>query len=202
MKGEEKLIPVSELKLIGQHNVANVLCALALGTAAGIDLKSMLSSLQTFKGLSHRCEWVANYQDIQWINDSKGTNVGATLAAVHGIGPGLKGKLVLILGGDGKGADFSDLIPVVRQYCRAVVVMGKDAMRLQATLKGVAKIYAVENMVEAVGIAKACAESGDVVLLSPACASTDQYRDYAERGKKFMDAVQGLRSHYANLRED
>jgi UDP-N-acetylmuramoylalanine--D-glutamate ligase len=132
---------------------------------------------------------VTQHQDISWINDSKGTNIEASLAALKGVAENGMGKVVLLLGGEGKGADFSELLPAVKAYCRAVIVMGKDAPLIQKALESIMTIYPAGNMQEAVSLAKACAKPNDIVLLSPACASTDQYRDYTHRGQIFMEMV-------------
>lgn len=187
--GNEQILSEKEIKILGQHNVANVLSALALGFAAGLDFQSMSLAIKRFTGLPHRCQTLAEKDGICWINDSKGTNVGASLAAIAGIGQAIRGKIVLLLGGDGKGADFSELSPYVRQYCKDIIVMGQDAKKILATLKEDACAHEVESMQEAVNIAATCAKPGDVVLLSPACASWDQYRDYAHRGETFKESV-------------
>lgn len=182
------LLDISQLKIFGQHNIANALSALALGQAVGLPMEAMLSALRIFPGLPHRCQWVAQHQDIGWINDSKATNVAACQAALIGIGAQLKGKLVLLLGGEGKGADFSELEKSVARYCRAIVVMGKDAPLILKALKKVPAYFAT-NMQQAVALAGSCAQAHDRVLLSPACASFDQYQNYAHRGQVFIQAV-------------
>jgi UDP-N-acetylmuramoylalanine--D-glutamate ligase len=188
-QGSIPLVPVDHLKIQGEHNVGNALSALALGSAAGLSMEAMLQALQSFTGLEHRCQWVAQVNDICWINDSKGTNIGACEAALKGLGAGLKGKIVLLLGGDGKGADFSPLAGWIKQFCRAIIVMGKDAPLITAALAENAETFSANNMAQAVMIAHNCAQAGDVVLLSPACSSLDQYRDYTHRGEIFMDEV-------------
>jgi UDP-N-acetylmuramoylalanine--D-glutamate ligase len=149
----------------------------------------MLQALKHFKGLDHRCQWVAENKGVTWINDSKGTNIGATIAAIEGIGSDLQGKMVLLLGGDGKGADFTELLPFVKQYCRAIIVMGVDAPAILAALNKDAISYLVDNMQQAVQLAKEIAQSNDVVLLSPACSSLDQYQHFGHRGDTFMTLV-------------
>ncbi len=187
--GEKNLLPADELKIVGNHNLSNALSALALGSAAGLSLDPMLEGLKNFSGLAHRCQWVAENNGIRWINDSKGTNIGATQAGLEGIGQQLKGKVVLLLGGDGKGADFTELRPLVMQYCRAIIVMGKDAPRILEALADVVESFSVSNMMQAVECAKECALPGDVVLLSPACSSLDQYQHFSHRGDVYMDCV-------------
>jgi len=188
-KGEQKLLPVSELKIVGLHNIANVLSSLALGEVAGLSMEAMLEAIRNFSGLEHRCQWVTEKKGIRWINDSKGTNIGATQAALEGIGSLLNGKIVLLLGGDGKGADFTALLPTVKKYCRAIIVMGKDAENILVSLGKDIDNYFVETMEEAVSCAKRIAKSNDVVLLSPACSSLDQYRHFGHRGEVFMKLV-------------
>ncbi|MBS0288124.1 MAG: UDP-N-acetylmuramoyl-L-alanine--D-glutamate ligase [Proteobacteria bacterium] len=187
--GTQKLICADELKIVGLHNLANALSALALGYAVGLSWESMFQALRTFPGLDHRCQLVAKQDGIQWINDSKGTNIGACQAALEGIGQGLEGKIVLILGGDGKGADFGDLAPLVSIYCRAIIVMGKDSQKILEALDSVVAAFCATNMEQAVELAKNCAKPNDVVLLSPACSSLDQYQHFAHRGEVFMQCV-------------
>lgn len=187
----EPLLPVSELKIRGKHNVANALAALAIGTAAGLPLAGMLKTLKQFKGLPHRCEWVASVRGVEYINDSKGTNVGATLAAIEGFASD-QHKLVLIAGGDGKGADFAPLKPAIDQHVRGLVVIGKDAKAIAALAGPQAQVGFASDMGDAVVQAQAMAHAGDKVLLSPACASLDMFRNYADRGEQFVASVRGL----------
>lgn len=188
-QGEQLLLTQAELKISGMHNLMNALSALALGTAAGLPMTAMLTALREFKGLPHRCQWVMDRHQIRWINDSKGTNVGACEAAIKGLGEGASGKIVLILGGDGKGADFTCLREGILRYCRAIILKGKDADKIFEDLKDCVPAHRVVTMEEAVAQAVKCAYPGDLVLLSPACASLDQYQDYAHRGTVFMEAV-------------
>lgn len=187
--GDALLLAVSQLKIRGSHNQANALAALAIGTAMNVPMAPMLSALQAFPGLEHRCQWLRTVQGVQWYNDSKATNVGAALAAIEGLGAGDSGKLVLIAGGDGKGADFSSLKAPVAQYCRAVVVLGRDAQRVADALAGTVQIEQVTTLQEAVLKAAQLAESGDSVLLAPACASLDMFKNFEERGELFAQAV-------------
>lgn len=196
--GEQLLLPTYKMKMFGQHNYANALSALALGHASGLPMESMLQALQTFSGLAHRCQTIACVNDVQWINDSKGTNIGACQAALEGIGKQLTGKIVLLLGGDGKGADFSDLEPMVTRFCRELIVMGKDTPLIQQALAQSVATRVANNMQEAVQIASKAAMAGDVVLLSPACSSLDQYRDFAHRGEIFVEAVKRILQLDAN----
>jgi len=184
--GDRRLLPAAEVRMAGRHNLSNALAALALGEAAGLPLEAMLETLKEFQGLPHRMQFVAEHDDVRWYNDSKGTNVGATLAAIAGIDTGL----VLIAGGDGKGADFSQLATALRDVGRGAVLIGRDAPLLEQVLQGVLPLAHAADMREAVRLAAAMAQPGDTVLLSPACASTDMYRNYVERGERFMQAVQ------------
>jgi len=190
--GQDKLLPVSELKIRGQHNVANALAALALGQAAGLPMAAMLDALRVFGGLKHRCQWVAGKAGISYFNDSKGTNVGATVAALDGLGPTLdNAKIVLIAGGDGKGAAFDDLAAPLRRFGRAAVLIGTDAPRIR-TAVGPIECHDASDMDEAVKLASELAEEGDIVLLSPACASFDMFKNFNVRGDAFIAAVEKL----------
>lgn len=184
-RGAQWLLAGRELRVSGRHNLANALAALALGEAAGLDLAPMLEALRDFAGLAHRTQWVAEHGGVRWYNDSKGTNVGATLAALEG----LPGPVVLIAGGVAKGADFTVLRAVVARKARAVVLMGRDARLIAEQLQGAVPLVFARDMGEAVTLAAQQARSGDSVLLSPACASLDMYRDYAQRGEAFVRAV-------------
>jgi len=185
-RGHHRLLPAATVHMAGRHNLTNALAALALGEAAGLSLDAMLDTLTEFQGLPHRMQFVAEHAGVRWYNDSKGTNVGATLAAIDGIDTGL----VLIAGGDGKGADFSALAAALRGKGRGAVLIGRDAPLLERVLQGVLPLARAADMREAVRMAAAMAQPGDAVLLSPACASTDMYRNFVERGETFMQAVQ------------
>jgi UDP-N-acetylmuramoylalanine--D-glutamate ligase len=189
-RDQDPLLPVDELVLPGTHNLANALAALALGERCGLPQEPMLAVLRRFRGLAHRSELVADHNDIRWINDSKGTNPGATVAALAGLVPDpSRGRAVLIAGGDCKDADFSPLPDAVRRAARAVVLMGRDADALAAVLADTVPLHRVADMDEAVRQAAALAEPGDCVLLSPACASFDMFDDYRHRGRVFAQAV-------------
>lgn len=187
----EPLIAASELQIRGKHNIDNALAALALGHAAGIPSPAMLAALKKFRGLAHRCEWVATKGGVDFFNDSKGTNVGATVAAIEGLARTLA-QLVLIAGGDGKGADFTDLAAAVKDRVRAVVLIGRDAKLIEQVLKDFTSIIFADSMIDAVSKAYAAAQPGDAVLLSPACASLDMFANYADRGQQFCAAVEAL----------
>ena len=185
VKGKQPLICKDDLKVAGRHNEMNGLAALALAEVAGIPLAPCLEVLKTFAGLEHRTQWVAEYNGINWFNDSKGTNVGATVAAITG----LTGKTVLLAGGQGKGADFTPLADVIHQYARAVVLFGEDAEVIALSLKGDIPIVFATSMEDAVTQAKDLAQIGDNVLLSPACASFDMFDNYEQRGHVFVEMV-------------
>lgn len=188
----EKLMPVRELKVRGAHNQANALAALALGHAVGLPFESMLAALREFTGLAHRCQWVRELRGVAYYDDSKATNVGAALAAIEGLGADIDGKLVLIAGGDGKGADFSGLTAPVARYCRAVVLLGRDAELIAAALGDAVPLVRVKTLDEAVQRCAELAREGDAVLLSPACASLDMFKNFEERGRLFAQAAEGL----------
>lgn len=188
-RGESLLMPAAEVRIPGRHNLANALAALALGDSCGLPLPAMLQALREFPGLPHRCQWVAEIDGVNYYEDSKGTNVGATLAAIEGM-PGE--KVVLIAGGQGKGQDFSPLRDVVASRCRAVVLIGEDAPLLARTLDRTTAISRAATMDSAVAQAAALARPGDSVLLSPACASFDMFSNYVERGEHFVAAVREM----------
>lgn len=192
--GEQPLIAVDQLKIKGSHNVQNALAALALGHAIGLPLESMLQTLKEFKGLKHRTQFVAEINGVNWINDSKATNVGATIAALVG----LSGKHVLIAGGEAKGADFSELAQVVKQHCRAVVLIGKDAEKIRSVLPDVIPNEIAVDMQSAVLAAQSLAMPGDNVLLAPACASFDMFENFEHRGDVFIQAVEALSAEVAS----
>jgi UDP-N-acetylmuramoylalanine--D-glutamate ligase len=183
-----RLLETSRMKLSGVHNAANALAALALGEAAGLPYPAMLQALESFPGLPHRSAWVADIGGVRYIDDSKGTNVGATIAAVEGLG----GPLVLIAGGQGKGQDFAPLAAALRGRVRHAVLIGQDAGRLATALAGACSCEFAASMPAAVAAAAAAARPGEAVLLSPACASLDMFRDYNHRGDVFAACVREL----------
>ena len=187
VQGTQRLLKASELRVHGLHNVANALAALALSSAINFPMHTMLDALRSFKGLPHRVERVAEIDGVTYYDDSKGTNVGATIAALQG----LECKSVLIAGGEGKGQNFAPLSPAVAQHARAVVLIGRDAAIIAAALSGCGvKVTFAEDMNDAVVQASRLAQSGDAVLLSPACASFDMFRNYEHRAEMFVQAVQ------------
>lgn len=190
--GSEKLLSVDDLLIKGQHNWANALAACALAHAAGIDFLCMIEVLKRFSGLPHRSQWVRSLNNVGWVNDSKGTNIGATISAISGIGGSLQGRIVLIAGGQGKGADFSELRASMSNFVRSVVLIGQDADLIETALTGVLPVLRATSLEEAVIVAKNQAQSGDIVLLSPACASLDMFRDFNHRGEVFTAIVNGL----------
>lgn len=177
--GEDNWLAAESLKIRGKHNLANALAALALGHALDLPETAMIAALCSFPGLPHRTEWVASARGINWFNDSKGTNVGATIAAVQG----LPGPLVLIAGGDGKGQDFAPLGAVLADKVRALIVLGRDAPAIAAVSS--VPVHWADDMEQAVILAAEIAHAGDSVLLSPACASFDMFSHYEERGAIF-----------------
>lgn len=185
MDGTSPLMKQKELPLEGMHNVANALAALALGKTVGLDMQSMCRALRDFKGLEHRMQRVAKVKGVTWVNDSKATNIGACVAALQGC----QEKIVLIAGGDAKGAEMTELIPVIKEKTKCVVLIGKDANKIELAINGCVPSYQAKTIKEAVQIAAELANAGESVLLSPACASMDQFKNYQERGDKFMAAV-------------
>lgn len=185
----QRLMPTDELQLEGRHNLENALAAMALGSTLGFDNQAMCQALRDFTGLEHRMQRVAEINGVVWINDSKATNTGACIAALQG---GYDKKVVLIAGGDAKGAEMHELAAVIKAKAKAVILMGKDAELIRQALHGGIKVSMVETMQQAVLEAARLAQQGEYVLLSPACASLDQYKNYQERGQKFMEAVRRL----------
>jgi len=189
--GLDNLMHASELQVAGDHNIANALAALAIGQAAGLPMEPMLEAARHFTGLPHRSQTVRVHEGVAWINDSKATNVGATRAAIESLAP-REGRIVLIAGGDGKGADFSELRSVVSGRVRCLVVLGRDGQRLIDELGSEVDAVKAGDMNEAVKAAAGIAQPGDRVLLSPACSSLDQYTSYEARGDAFIQAVEAL----------
>ncbi len=192
MHGDAAVIDVAELPLTGIHNALNVLAAFALVADEKVSDSALAAAVSGFEGLPHRCRTVADVRGVTFVDDSKATNVGAALAALQGLGRADSRHLILIAGGDGKGADFSPLAGPVREFVKAVVLLGRDAPRLAAALTGAAPIVRVADMAGAVRAAMERAAPGDTVLLSPACASLDMFKNYGARGDAFMAAVEAL----------
>lgn len=190
MQGSDPLIPTRMLKMKGTHNYLNALSALALGHAYHLPLSAMIEALMDFSGLPHRCQWIASYGGVSWYNDSKATNIGATIASITGIAQGK--NLILIAGGDAKGADLSELQPYLAQHVKHMILLGKDGPKLAEIGKGYTGVSQVLSLNEAVQIAGEIANPGDTVLLAPACASIDMFRDYSDRGTQFANAVKDI----------
>ena len=187
--GSTNLVAAGDLTLTGRHNALNALAALALADALGIAATKVLRTLREFRGLAHRMSLVAQVRGVVYIDDSKSTTVASTIAALEG----MQRKSVLIAGGDAKGQDFTTLVPAVRNHARAVVLLGRDAPLLERALRAAGvDLIAASGIEEAVAQASAIAHPGDAVLLSPACASWDMFRDYTERGDRFASAVRTL----------
>jgi len=189
-QGDQELMAVSQLRVTGLHNAANALAALALTRAIELPYDALLLTLSRFEGLPHRVQKVGEIDGVAFYDDSKGTNVGATLAALNG----MRQKVVLIAGGDGKGQDFTPLKSAVAARARAVVLIGRDGDKIASCIQnsGV-PVQLARDMDEAVRLSLAAAREGDAVLLSPACASFDMFRDYEHRAQVFVRAVQELR---------
>jgi UDP-N-acetylmuramoylalanine--D-glutamate ligase len=194
-RGRHRLMNANEMKIRGNHNVANALAALALGEAVALPMDVMLQTLREFAGLAHRCQFVAEHAGIGYYNDSKGTNVGATLAAIDGLGGSIapqQGRVAVILGGVGKGQDFKPLAASLTRYGRVAVLIGEDAEMIAAQIAGAVEILYADSLEQAVVLARQEAQAGDVVLLSPACASFDMFLNYEDRGEQFVSCVRGL----------
>ncbi|MGP5119085.1 UDP-N-acetylmuramoyl-L-alanine--D-glutamate ligase [Psychrobacter alimentarius] len=203
-RGTERLLSADKLLIKGRHNLLNAQAALALGELAGLPLDSMLQTLQQFSGLDHRCQYVAKVADIDYFNDSKGTNIGSTIAAIQGLGEVYApkdGKLLLILGGQGKGQQFGELTPFINQYVSHVLMIGDDAKMIEQHLRAAklsedVRLYQCQTMENAFAtvpqVTKSSLSQVQAVLLSPACASFDQYSGYAARGEHFSQLVAQL----------
>lgn len=186
----EPLLPLSEMSLFGEHNHFNALAAAAMALAAGASKTAIAETLRTFKGLAHRCELVLQHNNVRWVNDSKATNIGATLAALAGLRSSVTGKIILIAGGDAKGADVTELQPVLRRDVHHLITLGQDGPAIAALMSGAKE---VKTLQQAVKVAAELAQPGDMVLLSPACASLDMFKSYADRGEQFAKAVRELK---------
>lgn len=194
-RGRERILKSSEMYIQGTHNVANALACLALGEAIGLPLASMLETLKTFKGLEHRCEFVKEVQGVRYYNDSKGTNIGATLAAIDGLGAAIEpqqGKVAIILGGQGKGQDFTALRDALSKYAKLAVLIGEDRTVIENAIAGTTTLLHAASLQEAVELCQQHTQAHDVVLLSPACASFDMFKGYSERGHQFVECVNTL----------
>ena len=188
--GFEPLCPLSDIPLVGHHNVNNVLAALAICHAMGLSYEKLIEGVKTLKGLPHRCELIAVKDGVRFVNDSKGTNVGATVAALEGLAAGQ--NIILIAGGESKGQAFAPLTRAISRFVKHTVLIGRDAAAIDDALEQAASRSFADSMEAAVRAATKVAKPGDTVLLSPACASLDMYRDYRERGEAFTVAVQAV----------
>lgn len=184
-RGGQRIIDVNELRIYGTHNWSNALAALALADAAAIPREASLKALREFTGLPHRCEFVREHAGISYFNDSKGTNVGSTVAALNG----LPAPIVWLAGGQGKGQDFTELREPLARKGRAAILFGEDAAKIETDVYGALPVYREADMFKALERARSIAQQGDRVLLSPACASFDQFKNYVDRGEKFRAAV-------------
>lgn len=191
--GQERWLNVKEMKIKGTHNWSNALAALAMGYLMGISPAVLCQKLKEFPGLEHRCQWVREINQVNWYNDSKGTNVGSTLAAIKGLGGALEGKIVLLLGGQSKEADFAELREPIKNHVRAIVLYGQDADKIEKMLQNTVPIHRVTTFEEVIAQARKVACPQDAVLLSPACASWDMFENYGHRGRTFVELVNNLK---------
>jgi UDP-N-acetylmuramoylalanine--D-glutamate ligase len=187
--GEQCLLAISEIALKGAHNISNVAAAVAIGESIKLPREVMTAVLKDFNGLDHRCQTVATISEVVFINDSKGTNVGATMAAITSFGLSQQKNIILIAGGQGKDQDFDVLAPRVGECVKLCILFGEDANQIYRSLQPVVPVELAPSLVEAVSMAKRTAEAGDTVLFSPACASFDQFSSFEERGECFTKAV-------------
>ena len=190
--GIERLMRIEQVALKGTHNLANALAALALGYAVDLPMQGMLDTLKTFKGLPHRCQNIAEVDAVLYIDDSKATNVGATLAALKGFASSARKNLILIAGGQGKGQDFSGLKQPVKDFVKLTVLFGEDSHQIERALEDCGNRVSVDSLEQAVAEAQRMASAGDIVLLSPACASFDMFTGFEQRGRCFQEAVCAL----------
>ncbi|WP_045826104.1 UDP-N-acetylmuramoyl-L-alanine--D-glutamate ligase [Teredinibacter turnerae] len=189
--GNDQIVNIDQLKVFGRHNVANVLAVFAMADALNIPRASTCDAVREFSGLDHRCQWVAKKRDVTFINDSKATNVGAAQAAITGLAPSFN-RILLIAGGDGKGANFASFGKLVDARVAVLILIGRDADAIADSVAGPTHIVRAQTMTDAVHVAFSSAEAGDLVLLSPACASFDMFAGFVDRGRQFAAAVEGL----------
>lgn len=187
-QGQQKLIDSELLQITGKHNMANALAALALGQAMALPMPAMLQAISEYRGLPHRCQLVLKQNGIRWVNDSKATNIGACIAAIEGLVT--MRNIILIAGGAGKQQQFSDLNNVLAQHVKCIILIGQDAKLIAESVPDDVQCYFAQDMVDTIQYAKSTAVKGDIVLLSPACASLDMYNSYAQRGDDFISAVE------------
>lgn len=194
-QGSERLLAVTELKIQGAHNWSNALAALALGSLCNLPMRAMCQALREFSGLAHRCQLIGTVKGVQWINDSKATNIGATIAALRGIGAHKQGKLVLLAGGQGKQADFTLLREALAEFVDEMLVFGQDRETIAEACLGTTRLHMVAALADAVQIASEITSVDDIVLLSPACASFDMFDNFEHRGAVFTELVHALAAH-------
>lgn len=190
--GDDCLIALDEIKLVGRHNVANAMVALAVATQVGVPVEQAVETLRQFQGLPHRCQWVRSLREVNYYNDSKGTNVNATCQAIGGVAEKITGSVYLIAGGLAKEADFGPLVPSLRNHVATVVLIGRDGQMIADAIGDAVTTEFADTLEEAVQICRERAVAGDAVLLSPACASQDMFKDFAHRGRVYVAAVEGL----------
>ena len=190
--GDECLIALDDIKLVGRHNVANAMVALAVAMQVGIPVEHAVETLRQFQGLPHRCQWVRSLRGVDYYNDSKGTNVNATCQAIDGVAQKTSGSVYLIAGGLAKEADFGPLVPLLRNHVAGIVLIGRDGQMIADAVSDAVKTEFADSLEEAVIICREKAVAGDAVLLSPACASQDMFKDFAHRGRVFVATVEGL----------
>jgi len=186
---EQEILPINELTILGKHNQANALAALALGKAVGLSSQAMCHALKHYKGLKHRMQFIADINGVRWVNDSKATNTGACIAALQGFD---EKNIILIAGGDAKGASMAELLPSIKEKVNTLLLIGKDAKLIRQAVNDSVPVIEVGTLKKAVKQAKKIAQAGDIVLLSPACASLDQFENYKARGKCFKTEVEAL----------
>lgn len=192
VKGDDCLIALDEIKLVGRHNVANAMVALAVALHIGIPLGHGVETLRQFQGLPHRCQWIRSLRGVDYYNDSKGTNVSAACQAIAGVAEKIQGDVYLIAGGLAKEADFGPLVPLLRNHVRRLVLIGRDAQLIADKVADSVESEFADSLEEAVSICRERAVAGDAVLLSPACASQDMFKDFAHRGRVYVATVEGL----------
>lgn len=192
VKGDAELIALDEIKLVGRHNVANAMVALAVALQVGIEADHAVETLRKFQGLPHRCQWIRALRGVDYYNDSKGTNVSATCQAITGVAEKVTGSVFLIAGGLAKEADFGPLIPLLRSHVAQVVLIGRDGPMIAEAIGDAVPTAFADTLEDAIGVCQARAAAGDAVLLSPACASQDMFKDFAHRGRVFAATVEGL----------
>ncbi len=185
--GTKIIMRADEIYLPGKHNLANSLAALTIGISIGFSIESMCGVLKNFSGLAHRCELILSKEGVNWINDSKATNVGATRAALEGLGE--RKNIILIAGGIAKGANFQSLLTPIKKHCKKVILIGESALKFSSIISDDVQVSLVTSIEEAVKLSKSYSSIGDLVLLSPACSSLDMFRDYIDRGETFIKAV-------------